>query len=263
MDVITSESWEEFESHLSSFFREPIRQRVTPPRLTTPLFRGHGDASWSLKTTLERSAGHQFTMSEYFKKIRDVKPAVISLTGKEWVLPEGFDPGYGPPAPPPGYEFMIYLRHHGFPSPLLDWSRSPYVAAYFAFHRGDVHDNEHVAIYSYARCSMYKKLRSVKAGDIIRLGQNVVSHRRHYLQQSEYTICIKPSENENSAFAYARHEDLEASSSDGFHKFTKYRIPRSERKKVMNRLMLMNITAFSLFGSEESLMETLAYTQIK
>src|SRR5579871_975887 len=33
----------------------------------------------------------------------------------------------------PGYDYMAYLRHHGFPSPLLDWTRSPYVAAFFAF----------------------------------------------------------------------------------------------------------------------------------
>lgn len=33
------------------------------------------------------------------------------------------------------YGFMTRLRHHGFPSPLLDWPQSPYIAAFFAFNK--------------------------------------------------------------------------------------------------------------------------------
>jgi hypothetical protein len=38
----------------------------------------------------------------------------------------------------------------------------------------------------------------------------------------------------------------------------KFEIPASERKKVIGRLDAFNLNASSLFGSEESLMETLA-----
>jgi FRG domain len=33
----------------------------------------------------------------------------------------------------PAYDLLIYTRHHGFPSPLLDWTRSAYIAAFFTF----------------------------------------------------------------------------------------------------------------------------------
>jgi hypothetical protein len=42
----------------------------------------------------------------------------------------------------------------------------------------------------------------------------------------------------------------------------KYTIPASEREKVLRKLDKYNINAYSLFGSEESLMETLALREI-
>ncbi len=35
------------------------------------------------------------------------------------------------------YEFLGLLQHHGFPTPLLDWTLSPYIAAYFAYREVD------------------------------------------------------------------------------------------------------------------------------
>jgi len=129
--TINFDSFDAFEKCLSPLFAEwkRLKEKKHALYVSTPLFRGHSDASWKLQTTLERCINREFTEFDYYRTIRDVRPAVVSITEKEWSLPE-FEGGTKPPT---GYEFMIYLRHHGFPSPLLDWTRSPYVAAFLPF----------------------------------------------------------------------------------------------------------------------------------
>jgi hypothetical protein len=226
------------------------------------LFRGHAQECWKLKTTLERySPTKEYSMSDYHQLMLTVKPAVESLTSKPWNLPEDIENiDEDIPNAPPGYEFMVYLRHHGFPSPLLDWSCSPYVAAFFAFHSRLDNTNGNVAIYSYIDSDSSAKSDSPDEGMVTRVGSYVTTDKRHYIQQCEYTICKKKIGNR---YIYSNHEEPLHQSVDGQDILTKYLIPRSERGKVLARLYLMNINAYSLFVDEDNLMKTLAYREIE
>jgi len=236
-------SWEDFERELVSINERTnvLQQQGQLSRMEYPLYRGVSDSEYHLESTLDRiQKGMDF--SKYHKIIKIVHKHVATCTGRKFDIdtkvPLGeFDL--------PAYEFMAYLRHNGFPSPLIDWSKSPYVAAFFAFR--DIYSRvKHVSIFVYRGDLMY--------GDIHLLGPTIATHRTHYLQQSEYTICFRK---ETKNIYFANHEDIEEPDV-----LIKYVIPVSEQQKVLRKLDLMNITAYSLFGSKSSLMETLALQEI-
>ena len=107
MKIIELESWECFEQHVASIFIDwqKIKDEKKYNPWSTPRFRGHSDSDWKLETTLERFTKKSVDAEHYFKTLRDICPAVISITGKNWDIPEEFEGGRRPPS---GYEFMIY-----------------------------------------------------------------------------------------------------------------------------------------------------------
>lgn len=253
-------SWEEFEPALAELAR-------ATPKPDSLLYRGHTDASWLLETTLERHVGNNYAMGDYYKAIRIIKPQIEAFTAqtledfdlqKIYGLCANYDSlsvelSFGRL---PAYSYLAYLRHHGFPSPLLDWSSSPYVAAFFAFRKPS--REKYHAIYAYSEFGMGGKSRGSKNSAIYGFGPVLSTHRRHFLQQSQYTICTIFSGPDQLEWRFSSHEDVFNRNERGQDFLTKFLIPATERSKVLKSLQKYNLTAFSLFGSEESLMEALA-----
>jgi hypothetical protein len=187
--------------------------------------------------------------------MRKIKPIIESYTNKCWELQKFKEPedSFMIHFDIKEYAFMVYLRHHKFPSPLLDWTRSPYIAAFFAFN--DILLKKDVAIFAYVEYSGQGKSGIGNQPTISTLGPTVTTHKRHHLQQCEYSICTKK---ENGKIYYSDHEDVFNKNDPKQDLLKKYILPFSEKNKFLEKLDLMNINAYSLFDNEESLMNTLS-----
>ncbi|MEN6576193.1 MAG: FRG domain-containing protein [Phycisphaerales bacterium] len=246
-------SWEQFKHEAERIISEKKSiKKIGELPVDHALFRGQSDSTWPLQPTLDRLR-KKMGVSDYCEGVIPlIEKSVATCTGRRWDLSTRVHLGE---FDLPAYEFMACLRHNGFPSPLLDWTKSPYIAGYFAF--GDVYLSSKQREY----VSIFVCVRHFWSGDephIRSLGPNIATHRNHYLQQSEYTICIGE-EKEGDTKYFANHEDVEDDDGDIL---IKYDIPVSEQEKVLSELDSMNITAYSLFGSETSLMDTLAIREL-
>lgn len=138
-------SWSEFKKRVASHLNEVEFDRWC--------YRGQQDEKAPLRTTFHRmaekygcpgcTADHLcgMTFTHYFDEIisqahqcvSSVLDRQIEITNETQLI-----------------SFLALLQHHGFPTPLLDWTQSPYIAAYFAFRDLNLATtkNKHVAVYA-------------------------------------------------------------------------------------------------------------------
>jgi hypothetical protein len=243
-------------------------ERDYQSRSRPPLFRGLANSKWGLETSLERYETEKdfqkWSFLDYYRQISLYpKSAIETLTGRNWNDFPDYDLVKSKAAEDVGmldlilvgkpaiYELLIYFRHHGYPSPLLDWTASPYVAAFFAFDKNE-EEIDTVAVYAF----VWGRSGGLFSGPEIKaVGPFGQSHPRHFAQKCWYSWCV-----EKALYDYCilPHGDAitEATKPDG--KIVKLLLPASERQKVLKELDLMNVNEYSLFNSEDSLVRTIA-----
>lgn len=229
----------------------------------TILFRGQQNSMWGLKTTLERKTEENFSVSHYLLFATRSSHEVESYTGVKWNLPDFPEIAreiqerqsvYG--AYLPCYDYLVYLRHHGYPSPLLDWTESPYIAAYFAMCE-TVQDEKSVAIYAYIDTINGGKSVETKKAKIDLQGPFVSTDKRHFAQKAWYTIASRWSE-ETNQHIFCSHQEIFDNPEINQDVLIKITIPINDRKLALKELNDYNINHFTLFQSEDSLIKTLS-----
>jgi hypothetical protein len=264
MEEINLNSWGEFKRHIENFMAEVDalkKESKGKGHVSYPLFRGQADSAWKLQTTLERKIKTSMPVEFYYRHVTSAHRYLTNFSKNNHTVEENPDLSYKrlTTGAWPNYEYLAYLRHHAFPSPLLDWSRSPFVAAFFAFYPEPAIDTSRVAVFSYQEYRGRSKGSSSSQGQIRVQGPWASIHQRHILQQSWYTVCFKNSSKEIPFFC-PHDEALASSHLQGTNQdyMVKVTIPTSERKCALKELSRMNINPYSLFHSEDSLIATVS-----
>lgn len=248
------DSWEHFESEMRRLFLyvEESRKGEGATFVSPPLFRGQSNSHWALSTTLDRATNNSvFLISEYtnlvektIKEIEHKFPNAFSLLPGNRILK-----GEDVISSKDGLEFvaaMAYLRHHGFPSPLLDWTTSVDVATYFAFRESI--QSEYVAIFVLLEYFGSGKVFNPRKPYIHSIGHHLNAHPRHKNQMSEYTMCMIY---DGEKYYYAQHGEalnIERKAQDIVLKFE---IPATERQNVLKILENKKISTTALMGETE------------
>jgi hypothetical protein len=206
------------------------------------IYRGQKNVNWNLCTTIHRTAIVRNSQDLKFYAdihLQKVHAAIEAWVGRTWNLNNNIELA----------EFLAYLQHNGFPTPLLDWTFSPYVAAYFAF-EGINHFKpqiENVAIYAFNQRAWSNTFTQIYNFDnyephISVLFPRVFGNHKLAVQQGCFTFS-----NVNNI-----EEHIKLNETDTNKFLTKYELDIQERPRIMKELSLMGITAIQLMPSVES-----------
>jgi hypothetical protein len=261
MKEIRCASWEQFKKEIDDLRKEYGNGEGTGTKVSRLLYRGQASAEWPLRTTLERASSQEFDLEKYILFANRGLKEIESFTGKNWEIKNHLEVNgeFRNNRNPlhlnmPNYDYHVYLRHHRFPSPLLDWTESPYIAAFFAC--SECHQNKDSAVYCFFERPFGRK--STRSGDatIIVQGPYVRTHNRHFAQKSWYTIAAKWDSARGPVFC--SHEEVFQRDDPKQDLLFKLILPAAERITALRELNDFNINYFTLFQDEESLIRAIA-----
>jgi len=260
-------SWQDFEDiALSEIYATKKARELDPISHSEWIYRGQSNADWSLLTSLERyhleldKNPKEATASDYFHTLDGIIPTINSMLEKNFKRLSPQQLRLEASSSIDHYELMCFTRQLGFPSPLLDWSLSFYVAAFFAFRHAK--KDENVAIYALKEWNGNARFGKKGEPTIYEGGSYIESHSRHFKQQSSYTFCTGFQQIYGDNHLFFMNHELAVTINPDKQELVKYIILGSERDNVLERLYMMNINDFTLFGDEESLFRMLAYKHL-
>ncbi len=219
--TITLSSWKYFHDYLQEELLE----------YKNYVYRGQRNENWKLEPTLNRYYNEKGIVDfkkSYEKHLKNFK---ISLRGRFANLKQIQDDEN---------ELWALGQHHGLATPLLDFTFSPYAAAYFSFFEKENLGTKYRIVYAISQQAIEKQI-----DDQLNIYKPVTDHNPRLLSQSGLFIKFETILDIKTLFE-TKFEDDETK-----HKLIIIKIPNNDRDTVLKMLNKMNINHNTLFPDME------------
>jgi hypothetical protein len=215
------------------------------------IFRGHSSNESVLTTSLHRTGRRdliRYGEDDVLTLHRYIEPTL----GRSINVLDPFD--YG--------GLLNLAQHHGYPTPLLDWTDSPFVAAYFAFFtlkKAVLRDENWVRVFTFDTKGWESKHHRRLPDVIWNIAELPPQFRPLRLSVRDNPRAIP----HQSVNMFSNVVDIESwirwnEEQQGQKYLIRIDIPEIGRPKVMKELEIMGITAASLFPGIEGVCRALA-----
>ena len=225
--------WESFKKFVAARY-------INDPQI---LFRGQPDNRYKLRTSYHRRDRNNL-LAYLNNDIPELAHAINAVSSFYYRPEDGEQLG----------ALLSLAQHHGYPTPLLDWTRSPYIAAFFAFTEAPTESRNPEAV----RIHIFD-LNNWPSAPTPRFIYDPMPGITFHRFSAHNNPRFVP---QQSVASFSNMDDMEGfvelqEKQTGNTNLTVIDIPITEKQKVVDELRLMGITAGSLFPGLDGICRSL------